>query len=159
MACPCQSCCHWREKTHKKNKKRSTGLITDTDTAAKETKDSYTQKKEVYFPLIGQNLSQNTHSRSFYLPLTKPCEKNETFHSALARLWLTVGLEYVAVLQDCTACQTITVKTCVRNICFLLLSDKHMTSSIISPLPLQLSPLSLWNRADNFQHLHRESAA
>lgn len=33
-----------------------------------------------------------------------------------------------------------------------------MTSSIISPLPLQLSPLSPWNKADNFQHLNWESS-
>lgn len=69
-----------------------------------------------------------------------------------------------SVLQRCSSEQsakafsTIADKTRVRNICFSVLSDKHMTGSIISPLPLQLSTPSHWNTADNFQHFHCESS-
>lgn len=137
MACPCQSCCHWRKTMKKKKrKKRHRGKVLIRSEDSERFKHRSAEKR-VFIPRRPQ-LRPKIHE-----PLPPSCETlqiNETCYSALA--WLR--LRYLPVLLDCAGCQTKNLKTCVSNIClffFIQLSDKHMTSSIISPLLLQLSPV------------------
>lgn len=149
VACPCQSCCHWRGK-----KNKNTEVI-------KKEKERFKCKiqgrgKWIFLDDHKYFSFSPPMATKHPLPHSLRPRSNRTLHTnrtSQKRFSTPQTLNVFQCCRTCTACQTIPVKTCVRNICFLLPSDKHMTSSIISPLPLQLSPLSRRNGADNFQHL------
>ena len=147
VACPCQSCCHWRGK---KNKNM------EVIEKEKEWFECKTQGGNDYFSMITNTFLFPPMATKHPLPHSLWPRSSWTLHTNRTSQKCFSPPQTLNVFQccrTCTVCQTMPVKTCVRNICFLLPSDKHMTSSIISPLPLQLSPLSRRNGADNFQHL------